>query len=115
MCLLKIWSVTCRVHECYNESLETMLELDIRLQASCYNKMMIFLINFICRFTPKILLETVTLQGHKLGLVIDLTFTNKYYHPDDLTDSGVLYKKIFVEGHIIPSQKVVREYVHFNN
>lgn len=33
-----------------------------------------------CRFTPHQLLESLKANGYKLGLVIDLTYTNRYYN-----------------------------------
>ncbi|KAI6183980.1 Dual specificity phosphatase [Aphelenchoides bicaudatus] len=44
------------------------------------------------------LLDEVKLLGGELGLVVDLTYTTKYYEPTDLTDRGVEYKKIFCPG-----------------
>ncbi|XP_077295589.1 RNA/RNP complex-1-interacting phosphatase [Arctopsyche grandis] len=45
-----------------------------------------------------------------LGLVIDLTFTKKYYDFENFERKGIVYKKIFCEGHVIPNQKVCQEF-----
>ncbi|RVE54223.1 hypothetical protein evm_001050, partial [Chilo suppressalis] len=55
----------------------------------------------------KTLLETLP----KLGAVIDLTNTSRYYNPEDLLKSGILYKKIFMPGRIIPPEEKVHEFM----
>jgi len=45
-----------------------------------------------------------------LGLVIDLTFTAKYYDPKSLTASGIEHKKILTKGQQIPDKTVVVEF-----
>lgn len=55
------------------------------------------------RFTPLDLLDRV----HGLGLVIDLTCTNRYYNPKIMLDSGIYYQKIACAGQRIPSPAVV--------
>ncbi|OWR40823.1 tyrosine phosphatase [Danaus plexippus plexippus] len=47
----------------------------------------------------------------KLGAVIDLTNTNKYYSPMELQRKGILYKKIFMPGRFIPPQNKVTEFM----
>ena len=44
-----------------------------------------------------------------LNLVIDLTFTTKYYNPRDLEGSRVNHVKIFAKGHEVPNNQVVRK------
>lgn len=44
------------------------------------------------------LLEQIKGLGGELGLVVDLTYTTKYYDPVSFTDKGVEYKKIFCPG-----------------
>ncbi|XP_021352294.1 RNA/RNP complex-1-interacting phosphatase-like isoform X1 [Mizuhopecten yessoensis] len=61
-------------------------------------------------FTPKQLIDHVEKEQKKLKLVIDLTFTKKYYFTDDFTKNGVEYLKIFTEGHVIPSDDVVHRF-----
>lgn len=55
------------------------------------------------------LLESVQAEGHNLGLIIDLTFTKRYYQPEEFTVSGVQYEKIFVPGHEIPTDKIIKK------
>ncbi|XP_045189439.2 RNA/RNP complex-1-interacting phosphatase-like [Mercenaria mercenaria] len=62
------------------------------------------------RFTPTTLLECMRGRGLKLGLVIDLTYTDRYYDPEEFKRKGVQYKKIFVEGHVIPTQEVMESF-----
>jgi len=61
------------------------------------------------RFTPKILLEMVEAENHKLAGIIDLTFTTRYYKPVEFLDNGVNYNKILVPGHDVPKNKIVRQ------
>lgn len=42
--------------------------------------------------------------GKKLGLVMDLTATTRYYESSEWSNHGVLYKKIFCNGHHIHLQ-----------
>uniref|UniRef100_A0A224YYK9 Rna/rnp complex 1 interacting phosphatase n=1 Tax=Rhipicephalus zambeziensis TaxID=60191 RepID=A0A224YYK9_9ACAR len=58
------------------------------------------------RFTPHELLQRI--QG--LGLVIDLTCTNRYYDPDSLVTRGILHAKIMCVGQQIPSDGVVSDF-----
>ncbi|XP_018027533.1 uncharacterized protein LOC108682804 [Hyalella azteca] len=46
-----------------------------------------------------------------LGYVVDLTNTSKYYNPQDLLDLNIGYRKIYTEGHVVPSQSVVRQFI----
>lgn len=68
------------------------------------------------RFTPSELLSKI----EKLGLVIDLTNTKRYYDPEELTAKGVSYVKIFCQGHgHIPDNSTIRKFCdavhHFLN
>lgn len=45
-----------------------------------------------------------------LGLVIDLTFTYRYYNGRDLESKGVEYRKIMTAGHEIPTNTVIRDF-----
>ncbi|KAH6939273.1 hypothetical protein HPB50_016745 [Hyalomma asiaticum] len=58
------------------------------------------------RFTPNELLQRI----YGLGLVIDLTCTNRYYDPDSLVTRGILHAKIMCVGQQIPSDGVVSEF-----
>lgn len=58
------------------------------------------------RFTPERLLEQV--QG--LGLVIDLTNTDRYYDPQCIVSRGVAHTKIMCPGARVPNAKVVKSF-----
>ncbi|KAI4897896.1 hypothetical protein NFI96_023107 [Prochilodus magdalenae] len=71
-------------------------------------------------FGPFDLLHMLEKQGQELGLVIDLTFTTRYYKPQDLPNSWY-YVKIFTAGHEVPSdatilsfKKTVRRFLRDN-
>jgi len=53
-------------------------------------------------FTPSQMVRGLTEQGLNLRLLIDLTNTDRYYHPKELQDLGVDYSKIAVVGHEVP-------------
>ncbi|XP_071219676.1 RNA/RNP complex-1-interacting phosphatase-like isoform X1 [Salvelinus alpinus] len=57
-------------------------------------------------FGPWELMQTMEKDGQELGLIIDLTFTTRYYKPEDLPDS-VFYLKIFTAGHEVPSDPTI--------
>ncbi|KAG9354761.1 hypothetical protein JZ751_001474 [Albula glossodonta] len=52
------------------------------------------------------LIRLVEEENEELGLIIDLTFTTRYYTPMDLPDS-VNYLKIFTTGHQVPSDSTI--------
>ncbi|KAM4538939.1 RNA/RNP complex-1-interacting phosphatase-like isoform 2-T3 [Odontesthes bonariensis] len=52
------------------------------------------------------LLDSVETQKQELGLIIDLTFTTRYYGLTDVPQS-CSYIKIFIEGHQIPSDALI--------
>ncbi|KAJ8716558.1 hypothetical protein PYW07_003185 [Mythimna separata] len=58
-------------------------------------------------WTVPILLETVP----NLAGVIDLTNTARYYNPEELQSKGVLHKKIYMPGRIIPPEEKVIEFM----
>ncbi|XP_026884640.2 RNA/RNP complex-1-interacting phosphatase [Electrophorus electricus] len=71
-------------------------------------------------FGPFDLLDLLEKEGQELGLVIDLTFTTRYYQPQDLPET-LHYLKIFTAGHEVPSddtilsfKKAVRRFLHEN-
>ncbi|KAM3964909.1 protein tyrosine phosphatase [Aphomia sociella] len=47
----------------------------------------------------------------KLGAVIDLTNTSRYYNPTDLQRAGVQHKKILMPGRLIPPENKVTEFM----
>lgn len=55
-------------------------------------------------------IDMVTRTGRKLGLVIDLTFTRRYYNPLCFEKENILYKKIFMPGRVIPEQSIMQEF-----
>ncbi|XP_061170023.1 RNA/RNP complex-1-interacting phosphatase-like [Saccostrea echinata] len=59
------------------------------------------------KFTPRSLVSMVNDLGCQLRMVIDLTFTTKYYGAQEMEHQGVRYEKIFTEGHNVPSDDVV--------
>jgi len=50
------------------------------------------------------------IEAVPLGLVIDLTFTTRYYDPQILTSSEVEHTKILTKGHEIPDKTVVGKF-----
>lgn len=57
-------------------------------------------------FGPWELLDTMTEENQELGLIIDLTFTTRYYKVQDIPKS-LLCVKIFTAGHEIPSDATI--------
>ncbi|XP_017282875.1 RNA/RNP complex-1-interacting phosphatase [Kryptolebias marmoratus] len=65
-------------------------------------------------FGPWELLDALNKENQELGLIIDLTFTRRYYTPQDIPQS-LLCVKIFTAGHEIPSDNTIlsfKRYVH---
>jgi hypothetical protein len=64
-------------------------------------------------FEPQQVLDWRDADGKKIGLVIDLTFTDRYYNGTmEFQDRGVEYKKIPTKGHgLPPSPKDVRTFI----
>ena len=46
------------------------------------------------QFTPAKLIQQLAAKGYKVGLVIDLTNSWRYYHPDEFTELGVQHMKV---------------------
>ncbi|KAG7480716.1 hypothetical protein MATL_G00059210 [Megalops atlanticus] len=57
-------------------------------------------------FGPFDLVRLLGEEKEELGLIIDLTFTTRYYKPTDLPDS-VHYLKIFTAGHDVPTNLTI--------
>ncbi|XP_063880735.1 uncharacterized protein LOC135111406 isoform X1 [Scylla paramamosain] len=57
-------------------------------------------------FCPRTLMD----HCHNLGIVIDLTDTFRYYHPEDFESRGVTHMKIRIKGRIIPEEKAVQKF-----
>ncbi|KFB37526.1 AGAP011155-PA-like protein [Anopheles sinensis] len=63
------------------------------------------------RFTP-----TDAIEQLKLGLVIDLTNTKRYYNPQEFISRGVKYEKFAVQGHCgAPKLQAVRRFIQIVN
>ncbi|XP_019646289.1 PREDICTED: RNA/RNP complex-1-interacting phosphatase-like isoform X1 [Branchiostoma belcheri] len=62
------------------------------------------------RFTIPDMIQSISDQGARLGMVIDLTFTTRYYNKQDITNAGIKYEKIFTAGKEVPSDDVVQEF-----
>ncbi|XP_073813603.1 uncharacterized protein [Musca autumnalis] len=58
------------------------------------------------RFDSKILLEKVP----NLGIIIDLTNTNRYYNPKSFEEEGVQHQKLMIPGHVTPPQRLVDKF-----
>ncbi|XP_029299936.1 RNA/RNP complex-1-interacting phosphatase isoform X2 [Cottoperca gobio] len=52
------------------------------------------------------LLDTLNEEHQELGLIIDLTFTTRYYRLQDVPES-LLFVKIFTAGHQVPSDDAI--------
>ncbi|KAF1768750.1 hypothetical protein GCK72_000563 [Caenorhabditis remanei] len=50
------------------------------------------------QFHPSDVFTSPFLNGRKLGLWIDLTNTDRYYFPDEVTEKGCIYRKIAMAG-----------------
>jgi len=50
------------------------------------------------------------LQVDKLGLVIDLTHTDRYYNKSSFFNTGIFYEKIYTVGHVVPNNNVVNKF-----
>ncbi|XP_061204173.1 RNA/RNP complex-1-interacting phosphatase [Neopsephotus bourkii] len=61
------------------------------------------------RFSPHDLIKKIKEQKEELGLIIDLTYTTRYYKPEELPAS-VFYSKILTMGHQIPNRHTVSQF-----
>ncbi|XP_073425157.1 RNA/RNP complex-1-interacting phosphatase [Dendrobates tinctorius] len=66
------------------------------------------------RFSPSDLITEVKKQNEELGLVVDLTCTQRYYSPQELPET-VMYSKIFTVGHLVPSDEVIAQFKNIVN
>jgi len=57
-------------------------------------------------FTPAQLVDSVRDSGWTLGMVIDLTFSRRYYDPEEFRALGVKHTKIMCPGREIPNDSV---------
>ncbi|XP_041371066.1 RNA/RNP complex-1-interacting phosphatase-like [Gigantopelta aegis] len=58
------------------------------------------------RFTPRDLMSMIADRGHKLGMLVDLTYTNKYYDGAVFKKNSIKHLKIMTAGHNIPDDDV---------
>ncbi|XP_043994943.1 RNA/RNP complex-1-interacting phosphatase-like [Gambusia affinis] len=62
-------------------------------------------------FNLRDLVDSVRRQNQELGLIIDLTFTTRYYSVSDIPENFA-YIKIPTEGHRIPNDKTILSFKH---
>ncbi|KAM5142871.1 RNA/RNP complex-1-interacting phosphatase isoform 2-T2 [Callospermophilus lateralis] len=58
------------------------------------------------RFSPLDLFNKIREQNEELGLIIDLTYTQRYYKSEDLPET-IPYLKIFTVGHQVPDNNTI--------
>ncbi|XP_054252571.1 RNA/RNP complex-1-interacting phosphatase [Indicator indicator] len=61
------------------------------------------------RFSPCDLLKKIKEQKEELGLIIDLTYTTRYYRPEELP-ATLCYSKILTMGHEIPNKQTIYQF-----
>ena len=65
------------------------------------------------RFTPRVVFETQLSLGRQIGLVIDLTNSENFYHSSEWEELNVKHYKIYCRGHgSTPEELKVNEFVH---
>ncbi|XP_031574699.1 RNA/RNP complex-1-interacting phosphatase homolog [Actinia tenebrosa] len=62
------------------------------------------------RFTPSDLINELDKKSLHLGMVLDFTFTKRYYDPTELTEKGIIYKKMMCPGHEIPKEEDIKRF-----
>uniref|UniRef100_A0A8D0H9S0 Tyrosine specific protein phosphatases domain-containing protein n=1 Tax=Sphenodon punctatus TaxID=8508 RepID=A0A8D0H9S0_SPHPU len=58
------------------------------------------------RFSPLDLIERIRDQKEELGMIIDLTYTTRYYGAEELPDT-LCYCKILTVGHEVPDHETI--------
>ncbi|XP_039624471.1 RNA/RNP complex-1-interacting phosphatase [Polypterus senegalus] len=61
------------------------------------------------RFSVLDLVETLKEGKEDLGLIIDLTFTSRYYNPQNLPEN-ISYVKIYTAGHEVPNDSTILQF-----
>ncbi|KAM8786447.1 RNA/RNP complex-1-interacting phosphatase [Rhynchonycteris naso] len=62
------------------------------------------------RFSPLDLFNKIREQNEELGLIIDLTYTHRYYKPEDLPET-IPYLKIYTIGHQVPDGNTISKFI----
>uniref|UniRef100_A0A8C4QCC2 Dual specificity phosphatase 11 (RNA/RNP complex 1-interacting) n=1 Tax=Eptatretus burgeri TaxID=7764 RepID=A0A8C4QCC2_EPTBU len=62
------------------------------------------------QFGPMDLMFEIERQQLRLGLVIDLTNTSRYYDRREFLQAGIDYMKIYTEGKSVPNQDVIDQF-----
>uniref|UniRef100_A0A8C8VJJ2 RNA/RNP complex-1-interacting phosphatase n=1 Tax=Pelusios castaneus TaxID=367368 RepID=A0A8C8VJJ2_9SAUR len=58
------------------------------------------------RFSPLDLIKKIGEQKEELGMIIDLTYTTRYYRPEELPKT-LFYSKILTVGHEVPDNETI--------
>lgn len=61
------------------------------------------------KFSPKDLIAKMKEQNEELGLIIDLTYTTRYYTEKDLPKS-IQYQKLYTVGHEVPDDATILQF-----
>ncbi|KFP69496.1 RNA/RNP complex-1-interacting phosphatase, partial [Acanthisitta chloris] len=61
------------------------------------------------RFSPRDLIRKIRERKEELGLIIDLTYTTRYYRPEELP-ATLCYSKIWTMGHEIPNKQTIFQF-----
>ncbi|XP_017868432.1 PREDICTED: probable tyrosine-protein phosphatase F54C8.4 [Drosophila arizonae] len=61
------------------------------------------------RLAPHSLLESVP----NLGLIVDLTNTNRYYNPQTFRDLNVAHQKLMIPGHQTPTKQLAQRFCEY--
>ncbi|KAI5694432.1 hypothetical protein M8J76_014514 [Diaphorina citri] len=66
-----------------------------------------------CRFTPKMMIDSLASKKLKIGLWIDLTKTSRFYDKSEVEENDIAYIKIQCEGHKeAPNEKQTRVFIN---
>lgn len=59
------------------------------------------------RFGPEDAIQKIKDKGKVLGLVIDVTYTDKYYDRGEFGRHSIEYEKIYAGGHVVPADNII--------
>lgn len=66
-----------------------------------------------CRFTPKMIIDSMGAKKAKMGLWIDLTKTTRFYDKSEVEENDITYVKIQCEGHQeAPNEKQTKVFIN---